>query len=347
MREIPDLDLAFLGCGAAAGMHSRTLSSLREGVRLHFASRDRENSESFRKRYGGVRAYDAYEKALEEASVDVVFVTTPPDRHLDLTLAALEAGKDVIVEKPAFLRTRDFGVVRERATRSGKRVLVAENYYYKPLRARLQDILTRNLIGEPLFLHLNAVKHQEPRGWRSRPEEAGGGGLFEGGIHWLNLVSNLGLEVEEVAGYRAGDGSASGPEGLAEAGREAGPPEVDTLGPGKGTAESILAVLRFRGGCVATLAFSWEVPSPLKGVRFSRIYGRKGTVLFESNGLVVVVQGPRPRLYMPGIRDLAGYRRMLRDFLRALRTGEEPQMTLEKAQRDVDLVHQIYRSAGA
>jgi predicted dehydrogenase len=320
-----ELDLVFLGCGRAAATHARLLGSLDEGVRLHFASRDPTRSQAARKRHGGAGAFPSYEAALADEAVDVVFVTTPPTLHLDLTLAALEAGKDVIVEKPAFPAPEDFGQVRRAMERSPGRVLVAENYYYKPLRRRLEDILARGLVGEPLFLHVNAVKRQRPEGWRGARDLVGGGGLLEGGIHWINLVSNLGLDVVDVSGHRAGGGT-----GEDRAGED--------------VAESILAVLSLEGGSVATLAFSWEVPSPLRGIRMSRIYGREGSVLFESNGLFVCVQGRRTRFYLPGFRDLAGYRAMLTDFLHALRTAEEPAMTLSMAERDVEIAHRIYRS---
>lgn len=326
MRTVArELDIAFLGCGRAAATHARLLGSLDKKVRLHFASRDPTRSQAARKRHGGAGAFPSYEAALADDAVDVVFVTTPPTLHLELTLAALEAGKDVIVEKPAFPAPQDFGKVRSAMERHRRRVLVAENYYYKPLRRRLEDILARGLVGEPLFLHVNAVKRQSPEGWRAAREVTGGGGLLEGGIHWINLVSNLGLEVVDVSGYRAGG----------RTGEHRGGDDV---------AESILAVLSLEGGAVANLAFSWEVPSPLQGVRMSRIYGREGSVLFESNGLFVCVWGKRARFYLPGFRDLAGYRAMLTDFLHALRTAEEPDMTLAMAERDVETVHRIYRS---
>ena len=56
-----------------------------------------------------------------------------PTSHLALTLAALAQGKHVIVEKPAFLRAADCDVVEQARAPAGRRVLVAENYCYKPL----------------------------------------------------------------------------------------------------------------------------------------------------------------------------------------------------------------------
>lgn len=312
------LDLVFLGCGQAARMHSRTIRRLDRRVRLHYASRDEKKAASFCKAHDGHGAFGSYEAALAAPEIDVALVATPPSRHLDLALAALEAGKDVIVEKPAFPSSGDFARVREASDRTGRRVLIAENYFYKPLLGTLQDILSEGLIGEPLLIQVNALKWQTVDDWRADPTLAGGGALLEGGIHWIHLMANLGLEVNRVVGHRAGS-------------RE-------------GSDESVLVVFEYEGGAVGSLSYSWSVPSPLRGLRASRIFGRSGSVTFESNGLFVFVTGRRTRFRLPGLVDISGYRAMFTDFFHALRTGKEPQMTLDIAERDIRLVEAAYRS---
>jgi len=116
-------------------------------------------------------------------------------------------------------------------------------------------------------------------------------------------------------------------------------------GDWRGVEQSMLLVVEYEEGAVGTLAHSWEVPSPLRGLRMSHIYGTRGSVAFESNGLFGVVTGTRPRLILPGLRDIRGYRAMFRDFLDALRTGTEPRMTLDRAQRSLELIEGAYRNA--
>jgi predicted dehydrogenase len=328
------LGLAFLGCGAIAERHSRTLLRLGANVRLGYASREASKAEAFRRRFGGSSAWGAYEAALGDAGVDAVVVATPPHLHLAQTHAALEAGKHVILEKPAFPSADDFAGVRSAAARAGRGVFVAENYVYKPLAQVLRQTLQRGDIGEPLLFLVDAAKRQRPTGWRADPALSGGGGLREAGIHWVSFMANLGLVPRDATGHRAGaagDPGAGGPRGPVRAGSAP-------------TEETVLAVFEYEGGAVGALSFSWEVPSPLKGVRLSRIYGREGTVRFESNGLFVLVQGRRSTLRLPGLRDLAGYRAMFTDFFDAIRTGREPLMTLDQAERDLRLVDRIYAS---
>ena len=251
--------------------------------------------------------------------MDAVLVATPPALHLELTLAALGAGKHVIVEKPPFMRSADFAAVESAARAAGRQVLVAENYHYKPLARTLRRLLAERAIGEPLFLHVNALKRQAAPGWRGQPEMAGGGALFEGGIHWVSFMSHLGLEVREVRGF--GPRTARDERGL-------------------------VAVFQYEGGAAGTLLFSWEVPSPLMGLRASSLHGREGSIAFESNGLVVGVWGRRKRLIFPGVGDLVGRRAMWRDFVRALNENSEPEYDLALARGDLERVERIYASLG-
>lgn len=246
----------------------------------------------------------------------MAFVATPPSSHLELTVQALRSGKDVIVEKPAFLRAADLDEVTAAQAETGRRVLVAENYCYKPLAAALQTVLTSGDIGELRFVHVNALKRQAPSGWRNDAGDAGGGALFEGGIHWIDLFANLGPRVRSSRGFRSGD------------------PRV--------LERSMVVVVEYDGGGVGTLFHSWEIGSPFRGLRLSRIYGTAGSVAFESNGLFVAVYGRKKRILFPGLRDIAGYRAMFRDFLETLETGREPLMTLERARRDLELVESAY-----
>jgi predicted dehydrogenase len=314
--------IGFVGCGQAAETHGRLLRKLSPESLLAFASRDPTRAEHLAQRLGG-RAFPGYEAAIASPEVHTIAVTTPPHLHLAPTLEALAAGKDVIVEKPAFLDVTDFDRVAEAARTAGRRVFVAENYFYKPVRFELARRLADRAVGTPLLIKLNAVKHQAPEGWRTDPERAGGGALFEGGIHWVNFIANLGLKIESATGWRAG---------------------ADPQGKPRGP-ETFVVTIRFACGAIGTIHFSWEVPSPLKGLRISAIYGTEGSLWFESNGLALVSGGARKRVSLPGLRDLSGSRAMWQDFLDALRTDREPLMTLAMARRDVRLVRDVYRSS--
>jgi predicted dehydrogenase len=312
------MKLVFLGCGRIARAHAKRLRRHRDELTVAFASRDPERAKQFARELGGT-AYDSYESAIAASDVDVVAVVTPPSSHLPLALAALDAGKHVLLEKPPLPRAADFDEVSAAAARAGKRVFVAENYRYKPLLVRLRKLLEERVVGDVLFVHINAIKQQPNEGdWRNDPALALGGALYEGGIHWIDFMASLGMAVRRVVGSRP------------------------ALAEGKQIERSMLVTFEYAEGAVGTLAYSWEVPSTAKGLRLSKIYGRSGSITFETNGLWVLAHGTKTRFYVPGLRDLSGYRAMWADFVRAWKTGEEPVMTLAHARRDLELVEAAY-----
>jgi len=107
----------------------------------------------------------------------------------------------------------------------------------------------------------------------------------------------------------------------------------------------MVAVFDYTEGAVGTLAYSWEIGSPMKGLRLSAIYGTEGAITFESNGLLLGVRGRRSRLSIPKPRDLLGYKAMFRDFIDSIRTGRPALYELDAARRDLELVERIYETA--
>lgn len=308
------LTLAFLGCGRITAKHA---GILRGAARCRFASRDGTKAAAFNRRFKGDGSYASYQAAIDDPAVDVVVIATPPDLHLSLALAALGAGRHVIIEKPAFLRATDTDQVRSAATNAGKLVTVAENYRYRPLLRSLQRLLAENVIGDLRLIQIDAVKAQRAPEWLDHATMPGA--LWEGGIHWIHFMASLGPRITGISGYRPG------PQEAAE--------------------RTMLVAANFDSGAVGTLAYSWEVPSPLKGLRMSHLYGTQGVIAFETNGLFLRTSGVRNRLHFPGFRDISGYRAMWQDFLGAFGQGREPEMTLELARRDLALVEHCYRSA--
>jgi predicted dehydrogenase len=107
----------------------------------------------------------------------------------------------------------------------------------------------------------------------------------------------------------------------------------------------MLVAFQYDNSAAGALYYSREIPSLLRGMRQSKIFGRDGVITFESNGLFILARGRGfPRFVWPGITDFRGYRAMYRDFLRAIRTGAPPEMSLERAMEDQRLMDQVYAS---
>src|SRR5687768_15316745 len=319
----PPLRLVFLGCGFITRVHSRHLRSLRADVTPYYASRERARADDYCRRFGGGGTYGDYEAAIDDPSIDAVVIAVPPRFHLELAMRALAAGKHVLVEKPAFLTMDDYERVRAARDRAGRVVLVGENDHYKPLAVRLRQLLADGVIGEMVFAHFMTLAHRLKTAddWRNDETMAGGDAFFEEGIHWLHLAASLGPRITSIQGYR---------------------PSVSREGPDR-RAKSMMVAFRYDNDAVGSLYYSREIPSLLRGLRVSKLLGRGGIISFESNGLFIVVRGGGlPRLIVPGLRDIRGYRAMYRDFIQSIRDGRQPQMSLERAIDDQRLMDQIY-----
>jgi predicted dehydrogenase len=323
---MPPLRLAFLGCGFITRVHSRNLRRLgRRHVVPSYASRDRARAEAFSRQYGGVGTYADYQSAIADPAIDAVVVAVPPALHLDLTLRALDAGKHVLVEKPAFPSMGGYVAAAAARDRAKRVVLVGENDHYKPLAARLRRLLASGVIGDMVFAHIVTIARRlkGEDDWRNDEAMAGGDAFFEEGIHWLHFAGSLGPRITRIQGFRPPPAAAGGDR----------------------RAKSMMVGFQYDNGAAGALYYSREIPSFLKGLRQSKIFGREGVITFESNGLFIVARGRGfPRVVWPGISDFRGYRAMYRDFLRAIETGAPPEMSVERAMEDQRLMDQVYAS---
>jgi predicted dehydrogenase len=319
------LRIAFLGCGFITRVHSRNLRRFKSEIVCGYASRDKARADAFCGEYRGTGSYSDYADAINDPNVDAVVIAVPPKFHLNLTLQALSAGKHVLVEKPAYPATADYRVVREARDQAKRVVLVGENDHYKPLAITLRKLLADGVIGEMVFGHFSSVvkRLKEADDWRNDESMAGGDAFFEEGIHWLHLAASLGPKITAIAGFR---------------------PAPSREGPDR-RVKSMLVSFTYDNGAAGSLYYSREIPSMLKGLRLSKLMGRKGVITFESNGVAMLVRGEGfPRIIFPGFRDIRGYQAMYRDFRESIEQNRQPQMSLERAIEDQLLMDQIYGS---
>ena len=196
---------------------------------------------------------------------------------------------------------------------------------FRSLAIRLRKLLAEGVIGEMVFGHFSSIvkRLKTADDWRNDESMAGGDAFFEEGIHWLHLAGSLGPAITSITGYR---------------------PAPSQLGPDR-RVKSMMVAFHYDNGAVGSLYYSREIPSLLKGLRLSKLCGRKGVITFESNGIVLLARGEGfPRLIFPGFRDLRGYQAMYHDFRQSISTGTAPEMSLERAMEDQRLMDQIYGS---
>ncbi|UCC79138.1 MAG: Gfo/Idh/MocA family oxidoreductase [Candidatus Zixiibacteriota bacterium] len=316
------VNLCVLGCGSVARLHSRIARTLRSRVNLFYASRSLEKAERYNLKFNGSGAYGSYEEACASSRIDAVFICTPHAFHHEHVRLAAKYNKHILVEKPVARNLDELSQIETAVGEAGVTCMVAENYYFKPLVKVLQKQLASDNVGKPLFLELKCAKKSRPKHWRADEELMGGGALLEGGVHWINLICNLGGEVNEVLALRPRN-------------------ENPLVAPFEDTLQLLI---KFSSGVVGNMLHSWNLVNRTGGLQMSKIYCANGNIHFESNGLFVLVMGRRKRLYFPGLYDLMGYRGMLKHFLECVQNSLQPKMSLALARRDLAVVAGAYRS---
>ena len=182
--------------------------------------------------WGANRWFADYRELLADPAVDAVEVITPHHLHAEMTVAALEAGKHVSVQKPMALTVAECEAMIAAAKRTGKNLRVFENFRYYPAHAKAKELLESGAIGEPLSVRMKGIEgsldggrpnqagppsrrvdaregyplplsHQlegtSPSNWKYDPHKGGGGRVvLDWGYHFLSLALFYLGDVEKV-----------------------------------------------------------------------------------------------------------------------------------------------------
>jgi len=134
----------------------------------------------------GLIAYESREALLADPEIELVLVATPNNYHKEISIAALEAGKNVVCEKPVMLCRKDLEEVYAVAERTGKLFTVHQNRRWDRDFRIIKEIYDTGRLGKPYFVESRVQGSKRVlSGWRGRKEN-GGGMLYDWGIHLLD-----------------------------------------------------------------------------------------------------------------------------------------------------------------
>lgn len=228
--------------------------------------------------YGFGRTSQSWQEVVTASDVDLVDICTPGSSHAEIALAALDAGKHVLCEKPlanSLEEARALAGAASRARLRGAVAMVGFNYRRVPAIAVARRMIAAGRLGA--IRHVRAVYLQDwlvdpsfPLAWRLDASQAGSGALGDLGAHVVDLVRHLsGEEISEVVALletfvttRPVASSSAGLSGTAS-GTERGPVTVD---------DAVVVLARLSGGALATLEATRMAP------------GRKNALIIELNG---------------------------------------------------------------
>jgi predicted dehydrogenase len=150
-----------------------------------------QRAEALASTEAGASASADWRNVLERKDVDIVIVATTNQALADVSQAAINAGKHVLVEKPAARNARELEPVIDAARQMGIQVRVGFNHRYHPALRQANNLFKDGLLGEMMFVrgrygHGGRVGYEKE--WRGDPVLSGGGELIDQGIHLIDLA---------------------------------------------------------------------------------------------------------------------------------------------------------------
>jgi 1,5-anhydro-D-fructose reductase (1,5-anhydro-D-mannitol-forming) len=157
--------------------------------------RDSAKAEDFARRHGVKRWYDSVPELLGDAEIDAIYIATPPRYHLEHTLAALTAGKDVYLEKPMAMNADECRQIIEAEAKSKNKIALAHYRRALPAFTRIGELIADGTLGTVRLAELNfflpesnTVIPETGDNWRVNPVISGGGLFHDLSPHMFDLL---------------------------------------------------------------------------------------------------------------------------------------------------------------
>ncbi len=327
--------VGIVGGGNISDTHARAARET-PGVELvAFWARDPEKARRMAAGYGGI-AFQNLEDMLAHRPMDLVLVGTPSGLHAEHARAAARRGLHVLVEKPLDITTERIDALIDECDRARVKLGVIFQDRTAPHLQWLKQLIAQGALGKPILVSARVKWYRPPEyyagsRWRGTWAMDGGGALMNQGIHSVDLMLWLLGDVERV--YATTRTALHAIE----------------------TEDTAVACLEFAGGAVGTLDVTTAAfPGFPRRVELT---GSEGTIVVERDHVVSVElrtpRAPPPpdegeanaSATSPVVSDARGHRRVLEDFVSAIRTGAAPLCDGRDGRRSVELAQAVYRSA--
>ena len=181
------MNVGLIGCGNV-GM-KRALALGHNHLTLAVDS-DIKKAKALVKKFGAIEFSTNPYEAIEDKSIDLIIVATTNDHLAEYTLAAVEHGKHVLVEKPAGRNPNELIPIIRAAKENKVFVKVGFNHRFHPSFLKARDFLKAGALGKLMFVrgrygHGGRLGYEKE--WRADPEKSGGGELIDQGVHLIDL----------------------------------------------------------------------------------------------------------------------------------------------------------------
>jgi predicted dehydrogenase len=273
---------------------------------------------------GARRWYSHWQEVVSDPDVDCVYVATPVDVHAEQTIAAAEAGKHVLCEKPMAMTTAECDRMIAACRAHHVRLGIAYYRHFYPVILRVKAMLESGDIGQPVFAQVNAFEYfdpapDHPRRWLLDPARAGGGPMMDFGCHRLEVLMHLFGAVRRTAAVTA------------------------NVVFDRAVEDTAAVLLQFEGGPCAAVTVTHAAEERQDTLQ---VFGTRGSVHIDelNAGSLRIRTGNQSRVEShPPAENI--HRPLIDDFVEALLTDREPAVTGEIGRAVAAIEDEIYAVA--
>jgi len=338
-------ELGFGVVGLGMGKHHCRSVSEAKGARLvAVCDLDEERLAPMVARYG-CKSYTSFEEMLKDDEIQVVNVATPSGMHAQMGVQAADAGKHLIVEKPADIKPDRVDVLMEAGKRNGIKIGCIFQSRLNPLNIRIRETIQSGRMGRLIGIHGHLPWYRKQSyyegahgTWKATWDMDGGGSLMNQGVHTVDLIQWLGGRVKSVMGM------------------------FGVFGHKIEAEDQTVALLKFENGALGTL---YTTTCCYPGLdQLVTIYGATGSIMKDASELIAwKVQGEKEAeeeaemLRTFGKRERKegvaadpmavssdGHTLIIEDLVQAIQEDRKPMIGLESARHAVEIINAIFES---
>jgi predicted dehydrogenase len=323
------IKVGVIGCGSIAKhRHLPEYANNKEVEIVAVCDIVEDRVHEFAKEYSA-KAYTSYEELLTNSEIDAVSVCTPNYLHAPISIAALQAGKHVLCEKPMATSRADAEKMIAASKENNKKLMIAHNQRFVPSHQKARQLIEQGEVGK-IYSFRTAFGHGGPEGWSAdgerswffKKDEAFIGAMGDLGVHKTDLLRFiLGEEFVEVGAFIETSAKQNA--------------DVD---------DTAVCVLKTESGIIGTLAASWSYVS--KEDNSTIIYGENAILRLEDdpvNSLIVQYKnGEVVKYELGGIQtnEAGGQNntQVIDQFVNAIIQDVEPPVSGEEGMKSLQVV---------
>jgi predicted dehydrogenase len=322
--------VAIIGCGLIGHKRARVLKDCRLVACVDAVG---ERAAALARTIPGALPFNDWRTVVERSDVDAIIISTTHDVLAEIALAAVTAGKHVLVEKPAARRAAELDAVIAAAQHRRVLVRVGFNHRYHPALRKARTLCAEGAVGEILYVrgrygHGGRLGYEKE--WRADPMVSGGGELIDQGVHLIDLARWFLGDFTEVHGF-------------AHAYYWKMPVEDNGFLLLKTTAQQTAFL---HASCTEWKnLFSFEIFGRQGKLDITGLGGSYGTERLTYYRMLPQMGPPETTIWEYPMTDTS-WEVEFAEFVEDIRLGRQPAASLQDAQAALQVIEQIYEASG-